>query len=276
MASATQQSGAMAIIDSGLGGISVVRALLASDPQLKLIYVADTAGFPYGGQSAEALTKRGIAMVEALWQKHRISRVVVACNTLSTLSLAALRAQLPQITFIGTVPAVKVAAEQSATHRFTLLATPNTAHSPYSKSLIDQFAQGCVVDAVGAPKLASLCEQYLLGKPIADAAWREEILPCFHDDARGKTDSIILGCTHYPLVTDILKKLAPWPVAWIDSGDAIARQSLRGYSGDGVQAAYVTDGADCARYEALFRREGLGECRALTLSVEPARAAANG
>lgn len=276
MASATQHTGAIAIIDSGLGGISVVRALLATDPRMQLIYAADTAGFPYGGQSADAVTARGMGMVEALWQQHRISRVVVACNTLSTLSLAALRAQFPQITFVGTVPAVKVAAEQSKTRRFTLLATPNTAHSPYSKSLIDQFAGGCVVDSVGAPNLASLCEQHLLGRKISDAAWRAEIEPCFHDDARGKTDSIILGCTHYPLVTSILKKLSPWDVSWIDSGDAIARQALRNYSGSGIRGAYVTNGDDCAIYSELFQREGLGACQPLPLSVAPVREAANG
>lgn len=276
MASATQHTGAMAIIDSGLGGISVVRALQATNPSLHLIYVADTAGFPYGGQSADAITARGVAMVEALWKAHRVNRVVVACNTLSTLSLAALRAQFPHITFIGTVPAVKVAAERSQTKRFTLLATPNTAHSPYSKSLIDQFAQGCVVDAVGAPNLASLCERYLLGESISDALWQAEIAGCFHDDARGRTDSIILGCTHYPLVTDILRALSPWPVAWIDSGEAIARQALRDYHGGTITRAYVTNPADCAIYRDLFLREQLSECHALTLAVAPARVAVSG
>lgn len=277
MASATQHDhGAMAIIDSGLGGISVVRALRTAAPTLTLIYAADTEGFPYGGQSADMVTARGVGMVEALLAQQHIERVVVACNTLSTLSLAALRATFPQITFVGTVPAVKVAAERSQTKRFTLLATPNTAHSPYSKSLIDQFAQGCVVDAVGAPNLAMLCEQYLLGAAIGDETWRAEIATCFYDDARGKTDAVILGCTHYPLVTPILQRLAPWEVMWINSSDAIARQALRDYTGTGGTGAYVTNGDDCEPYGELFAREGLGQCHTLTLSAVPTREAAHG
>ena len=255
----------MAIIDSGLGGISVVRALRAAAPTLGLIYAADTAGFPYGGQNTEQVTARGVGMVEALLAQQGVKQVVVACNTLSTLSLAAMRAALPHITIVGTVPAIKVAAERSQSKRFTLLATPNTAHSPYSKSLIDRFAHDCVVDAVGAPKLAMLCEKHLLGEAISDEAWRAEIAACFHDDARGKTDAVILGCTHYPLVTPILRKLAPWDVMWIDSSDAIARQALKDFNGAGINGAYVTNGDDCARYGELFAREGLGLCHTLTL-----------
>src|SRR6187399_725131 len=128
MASATQhEPPAMAVIDSGLGGISVVRALRALAPTIPLIYAADTEGFPYGDRSAGEITARGISLTKMLRKKHGIARVVVACNTLSTLSLAALRAAFPEMTFVGTVPAIKVAAAQSVTKRFTLLATPNTA-----------------------------------------------------------------------------------------------------------------------------------------------------
>ena len=258
----------MAIIDSGLGGISVVRAIRAVAPELPLLYAADTAGFPYGGKSANEITARAVRMIEALLSAHRLQRVVVACNTLSTLSLAALRSRFPEITFVGTVPAIKVAAERSETRRFALLATPNTAHSPYSKSLIDQFAQGCVVDGVGAPNLAWLCERHLLGKHVADYAWQQEINPCFKDDARGRTDAVILGCTHYPLVLNELKRLAPWPVTWIDSSEAIARQALRGATHNGGEPmAYVTDGRDCDDYRELFAAEGLGACHTLTIDA---------
>lgn len=266
----------MAIIDSGLGGISVVRAIRASAPELPLLYAADTAGFPYGGKTADDITTRAIRMVEALQREHRLERVVVACNTLSTLSLAALRAHFSDIAFVGTVPAIKVAAERSQSKRFTLLATPNTAHSPYSKSLTDQFAQGCVVDAHGAPNLARLSEEYVLGAEIPDSDWLNEIAPCFFDDARGRTDSIILGCTHYPLVVKELQRLAPWPITWIDSSEAIARQALRDMAHTGGEAAaYVTDGRDCEQYQTLFAREGLGDCHTLDVSAVPVRQAAH-
>lgn len=267
----------MAIIDSGLGGISVVRAIRAFAPELPLLYAADTAGFPYGGKGADEITARAVQMVEALRRQHRLERVVVACNTLSTLSLAALRAYFSDISFVGTVPAIKVAAERSQSRRFTLLATPNTAHSPYSKSLIDQFAQGCVVDAYGAPNLAQLSEDYVLGGEVVQSAWIDELAPCFYDDLRGRTDTVILGCTHYPLVIKELQRLAPWPVAWIDSSEAIARQALREFANTGGDAAaYVTDSRDCEQYQALFAREGLGDCHTLDLNAAPARHAAHG
>ena len=261
MASATQHiPSTLAVIDSGLGGISVVRALREAAPGIALAYVADLAGFPYGKRSAEDITARGIRMAQTLHERHGVQHVVVACNTLSTLSLAAMRAALPGVVFTGTVPAIKVAAERSHTKRFTLLATPNTAHSPYSKSLIDQFAQGCVVDCYGAPNLARMVEDFLLGLPLDHAAWEQEIAPCFFDDARGRTDQVILGCTHYPLVLPQLKTAAPWEVAWIDSSHAIARQALRHFVPHrGPSHAYLTSDQADARYTALFTREGFSD-----------------
>jgi len=268
MASATQHNSAMmAVIDSGLGGFSVLRALLQRAPTLPVVYVADTAGFPYGKRTAGEITARAAGLVKTLQTRHSISHVVLACNTLSTLSLAALRKQFPAMQLIGTVPAIKVAAAQSQSKRFTLLATPNTAHSAYSRGLIAEFASNCMVDCYGAPNLARLCEASLLGDEVSDKAWRGEIAPCFFDDARGKTDSIILGCTHYPLVLEHLRAHAPWPVEWIDSSDAIARHALKDYSvTPGKSVAYVTDPNDVERYTPLFTAEGF----AATATLNPA------
>lgn len=277
MASATQHDhSAMAVIDSGLGGISVVRALRDASPGIPLIYAADTAGFPYGGRSAGEITARGISLTKMLHKQHGIRRVVVACNTLSTLSLAALRAAFPEITFIGTVPAIKVAAAQSVTKRFTLLATPNTAHSPYSKSLIDEFASGCVVDCYGAPNLAAMAEAVLLGDNASEKDWKQEIAPCFHNDARGRTDQVILGCTHYPLILPELMRHAPWQVEWIDSSAAIARQALRDHENANSESlAYVTKDDDVARYKNMFAREGFNATASLSLTPGAASEAAS-
>lgn len=249
----------MAVIDSGLGGIAVVRALRKRAPTLPLLYVADTAGFPYGNRTGEALFARSRAVVESLRQMHGITHAVLACNTLSTLCLASLRAAFPDVTFVGTVPAIKVAAEQSRTRRFTLLATPNTAHSKYSQELINKFAADCVVDSYGAPNLARMAEATLLGQSMPEERWREELAPCFHDDEKGKTDAIILGCTHYPLVFEQLAKSAPWPVGWVDSSPAIAKHALSQYAGpmEGESTAFVTAEKDVVRYQKIFAREGL-------------------
>jgi glutamate racemase len=265
----------MVVIDSGLGGLSVVRAMRQLSPQHPALYVADTAAFPYGNRSAETIIARGIALIAALQEKHSVAQVVVACNTLSTLALAALRSAFPTIRFVGTVPAIKVAASGSQTRRFTLLATPNTAHSRYTRELIAQFASDCVVDCYGAPNLARMAEAHLRGERVDAAVWQAEIAPCFHDDAKGRTDQVILGCTHYPLVADMLAHHAPWPVTWVDSSMAIARQALKQpVAEEGTTPlAYVTDAQDVARYTGLFMQEGFAQTATLSVAAATPHAA---
>lgn len=256
----------MIVLDSGLGGLSVVRALRAADPARPLTYVADTAGFPYGSRSSADINARAHALVKALGTLPPAAPVVLACNTLSTLCLDPLRAAFA-LPFVGTVPAVKTAAQHSVSRRFTLLATPNTAGSDYSHALVAQFAADCVVDRYGAPNLAAMAEALLLGESVTDDALRAELTPAFHDDARGRTDHVVLGCTHYPLIAQALQRVAPWPVHWVDSGVAIARRALAlADAMPPTSVAYVTAGADIARYRDLFQREGFEDVRALSLS----------
>lgn len=255
---------AVLVIDSGLGGISVVRALRQLAPRMRLHYLADNAWFPYGSRSAEALMIRAERVVRASIEIIKPDVIVLACNTLSTLCLTSLRAGF-DVPFVGTVPAIKVAASLSKTRRFTLLATPNTAASNYSADLISAFAADCTVDRYGAPNLAAMAESALLGRAMNDAALRAEIAPCFFDDARGKTDAVVLGCTHYPLIADDLARCAPWSVTWIDASFAIARQALsvthdHAHAGDGC-LAYVTAPDHEAHYEQAFKAEGFSDIR---------------
>ncbi len=256
----------MIIVDSGLGGFSVVRALRATQPGLALTYIADTAGFPYGTRSADDITTRAKRLITRAHMLSPTSPIILACNTLSTLSLEPLRRHVA-VPFVGTVPAIKTAGQVSKSKRFTLLATPNTATSQYSEDLISEFANGCVVDCYGAPNLAAMIEAALLGTPFSDDALRAEIAPAFTSDQFGRTDCIVLGCTHYPLITEALARVAPWPVTFIDSSDAIARRALSLLDTTPAQAiAYVTTPADVERYRATFEREGFADVRLLTLS----------
>lgn len=248
------------VLDSGLGGLSVLRALRETVPHAPLLYIADTAAFPYGSRSAEEIGARANEVIGQVMQAHAIGLVVIACNTLSTLCLASLRTQYA-VPFVGTVPAIKVAAERSQSRRFTLLATPNTADSVYSNELIARFASDCHVDKVGAPNLARLAEQYLLDGTLDRALLTQDIVPCFHDDAKGRTDILVLGCTHYPFLADAIAEAAPWPVHLIDPAFAIARQAGRLWSaaplGEQVMLrAFVTRAADVARYQPVFSRFG--------------------
>lgn len=257
----------MIIVDSGLGGISVVRALRATGYTAPLTYCADTQAFPYGKRTAEEIAIRATALLTALLNTCGPQPIVLACNTLSTLCLELLRTQF-SVPLIGTVPAIKTAATQSVSRRFTLLATPNTAGSAYTQKLILEFASQCVVDVYGAPNLAAMAERMLLGEPIEDAALRTEMKPAFCDDALGKTDSIVLGCTHYPLIRDALIRTAPWPVQWIDSSDAIARRALSFTDTPPAQSgAFVTSAAHVVAYEALFQREGFADTRLLNVET---------
>ena len=253
----------MIVMDSGLGGLSVVRALRAAHPNRALTYLADTAGFPYGKRSPEEITRRAIAVITQLQTLHTTSPIVIACNTLSTLSLDALRARFTT-PFVGTVPAIKTAASLSKTRRFTLLATPNTATSSYSSKLIAEFAADCIVDAYGAPNLAMMAESMLLGDAVDDDGLRNELKPAFCDDGFGKTDCIVLGCTHYPLIRKALERVSPWPVTFVDSGEAIARRALALADAPPVNSiAYVTAQKDIARYRDVFSREGFEDVRVL-------------
>jgi glutamate racemase len=154
--------------------------------------------------------------------------VVVACNTMSVSVMAPLRAAY-RVPFVGTVPAIKPACAASITRRVSVLGTKATVKREYTQALIRDHGQGCEVTLVGSPDLASLAEAALSGTEVDDAAILAELMPCFvgrDEDASKRTDTVVLACTHFPLLLDRLVKLAPWPVNWIDPAPAIARRVL--------------------------------------------------
>ena len=125
---------------------------------------------------------------------------------------------------VGTVPAIKPACASSKTKRVSVLGTKGTVKREYTRKLIDDFAQGCEVTLVGSAELASLAERALNGFYVSDKDISAELTPCFVDHGNARTDTVVLACTHYPLLLDRLVKLAPWPVDWIDPAPAIARR----------------------------------------------------
>jgi glutamate racemase len=214
------------VFDSGLGGLTVFAEVVRARPDARFIYAADDAGFPYGRLSEETLVARVLAVMERLIVRHAPDLVVVACNTASTLVLGPLRQRLG-IPFVGTVPAIKPAAQASRSKRITVLATPGTVARDYTRDLIETYAAGCQVTLVGARRLAALAEAQLAGAPPADADLLAELEPCFVADEGGRTDVVTLGCTHYPLLLERLRSLAPWPVTWLDPAPAIARRVVQ-------------------------------------------------
>ncbi|PSO15582.1 glutamate racemase [Bradyrhizobium sp. MOS003] len=224
------------VFDSGLGGLTVLREVVAARPDAHFAYVADDAFFPYGHHSEDEIIARVVPLMGELIGTHDPDIVVIACNTASTLVLSHLRAAY-SVPFVGTVPAIKPACAQSRTRRVSVLGTKGTVKREYTKALIRDFAQGCEVTLVGSPELASLAEAELSGASVSDGDILAELTPCFvGEDATSRTDTVVLACTHYPLLLDRLKRLAPWPVDWIDPAPAIARRvsDLLGPPTDGI------------------------------------------
>jgi glutamate racemase len=210
------------VFDSGLGGLTVYREIAAARPQADFVYVADDAGFPYGAMPEPALTARVIELIGESIATHAPDLVVIACNTASTIVLPALRKNF-SLPFVGTVPAIKPACANSVTKRVSVLGTEATVAREYTRVLIRDYAQDCRVTLVGSNRLATHAEAELAGAPANDAAISAEIAPCFRDDG-ARTDTVVLACTHYPLLIERLRRLAPWPITFLDPAPAIARR----------------------------------------------------
>ncbi len=157
---------------------------------------------------------------------HRPDLVVIACNTASTLVLPPLRAASSRKSCGSSArcrrssPPPRLRARGS----ISVLATPGTVARDYTRALIRDFAAGCEVELVGAPRLAEIAERRLRGEPIDIEAVRAEIAPCFVERDGRRTDKIVLACTHFPLLTDVFAELSPWPVDFVDPAPAIARR----------------------------------------------------
>lgn len=244
--SVQSRRGPVLVFDSGLGALTVLREIERERTDLDLALVADDAAFPYSRLPNEELVARVVAVLDRYIEALEPTLVVIACNTASTLALPVLRARFP-IPFVGTVPAIKPACAQSKTRRVSVLATAATVRRDYTRELIREFAGDCQVTLAGSARLASLTEAVLRGEAAPDEAIRGEIAPCFVDDG-ARTDTIVLACTHYPLILDRLTRLAPWPVTWLDPAPAIARRASqilgpKGSGTGGTARAYFTSGS---------------------------------
>ncbi len=215
--------GRILLFDSGVGGLTVARSVRHELPFAHLVYSADNAAFPYGAWDEEALVRRILFVMDELIRRVEPDVVVIACNTASTIALGALRATF-SVPFVGTVPAIKPAAAQTKSGIVGVLATPGTVRREYTHALIHDFASHCRVELHGAPRLAEIAERKLKGVPVDLAELEAELAPVFVQEQGRRTDVVVLGCTHYPLLTDEMAKVEPWVVRYIDPAPAIARR----------------------------------------------------
>ncbi|ADZ69997.1 Glutamate racemase [Polymorphum gilvum SL003B-26A1] len=217
----------MLLFDSGIGGLTVLREARVLMPERSFVYVADDAAFPYGGWDEAPLRARLLALFAELFDRFDPVVSIVACNTAFTLAGADLRAAFPDRTFVGTVPAIKPAAERTRSGLVSVLATPGTVRRAYTRELIQSFASQCHVRLVGSQNLAPMAEAYIRGEPLSDEAVGAEIADCFLEKDGARTDIVVLACTHYPFLANVFRRLSPWPVDWLDPAEAIARQARR-------------------------------------------------
>lgn len=218
--------GRVLVFDSGVGGLTVASEIRALGPRLCVHYAADTGFFPYGDKSDDALQARLPRVAKALVEAVRPDVFVIACNTASTLALAEVRAAL-DIPVVGTVPAIKPAARLTETGTIGLLATPGTLRRSYTAQLIRDFAAHCTVIQHGSLDLVNLAEAHARGEDVPPAAFAAAQAPLFEAEGGDRIDTVVLACTHFPLVRGQLIATAPRPVSYIDSGAAIARQTIR-------------------------------------------------
>jgi glutamate racemase len=237
------------MFDSGIGGLTVLREARVLMPDRRFVYVADDAAFPYGAWEEPALKAHILSLFGDLLQRFDPALSVIACNTASTLVINALRQAFPGHPFVGTVPAIKPAAERTRSGLVSVLATPGTVRRQYTRDLIGTWAQKCHVRLVGSDRLAGLAETYMRDGFVDEAAVRDEIAPCFVEMDGARTDIVVLACTHYPFLVNRMRKTAPWPVDWIDPAEAIARRalSLLGAS-QGEAAGRASDKPDLAMF----------------------------
>lgn len=258
------------VFDSGLGGLTVLEAIVEAMPGAALTFVADDAVFPYGGLGEDALVDRVMGLMEGLVARHQPAVIVIACHTASTLVLPPLRARWPSIAIVGTVPAIKPAVARSRSRMVSVLATPGTVARQYTRDLVERFAEDCAVTLVGSSTLAPMAESAMRGEGPGDAAVAAAIAPAFVEAKGRRTDAVVLACTHYPLLLETLRRVAPWPVDWIDPAPAIARRVVqvaadRGLAGGErppalphpIPAIFTSGRAPGPALAAFLRRRGL-------------------
>jgi glutamate racemase len=208
--------------DSGVGGLSIVGPARAALPAATFVYAADSAGFPYGTKSEAEIAARVPVLLGRLAERYRPRLIVIACNTASTIALPVVRAAL-DLPVVGTVPAIKPAAELSVTRTIGVLGTEATVRQAYVDDLAAKFAGDCTVLRYGSAALVEIAEAKLHGRAVAPEQYAAVLDGLFGQPGGERIDVIVNACTHFPLVEAELA-VAAAGVRFVDGGPGIARR----------------------------------------------------
>jgi glutamate racemase len=224
--------------DSGVGGLSVLQATRALLPQAPIVYAADFAGLPYGTKNEAEIAARVPALLGRLVERYRPRMVIIACNTACTIALAPVRAAL-DVPVVGTVPAIKPAAQATKTGVIGLLGTAATIRQPYVDRLEAEFASKMTLLRFAAPELVQAAEAKMRGENVEKAIYTRAIEGLTGQTGGENLDVIILGCTHFPLVQAELAAVAHKEMRFVDGAAGIARR-----------IAHLTQGQDWPKQKA--------------------------
>jgi len=257
------------LFDSGVGGLSVAGAIARALPQAPMVYVADSAGYPYGTRRPAEIEARVPALLGRLAERFDPELIVIACNTASTIALDAVRSAL-DLPIVGTVPAIKPAAALSRSRAIGVLGTEATVRQPYVDGLAAEFAADCTVVRHGSAELVDLAEAKLRGEAVDPSVCRRALEGLLGQPGGGRIDTVVLACTHFPLVEEELAAAAPRPLAFVDGKEGIARRVAwltrgRAWPDEAPEhrAFFTGRAAGVDAYRHGFAAYGFGEVRTL-------------
>nr|Q0I5M2.1 RecName: Full=Glutamate racemase [Histophilus somni 129PT] len=206
--------------DSGVGGLSVYKETKQLLPDCHYLYCFDNGFFPYSEKDEKDIIDRTLRICQKINQAYPLDLIVIACNTASTVVLPELRRNF-SIPIVGTVPAIKPAAEMSETKHIGLIATKGTIKRTYVNDLIKNYAHHCMVEKIGSTKLVEIAEQKLRGGEVDLNVLKQELSPW---QTMKSLDSVVLGCTHFPLIKEEIECCLPQVKFFVSSGKAIAKR----------------------------------------------------
>lgn len=210
------------VFDSGLGGLTVVKAINEVFKGADILYIADTAHAPYGPKSQEQILDRCIEVTNFLIKNHKIEALIVACNTATSAAIKYLRDNFPFLIVIGTEPGVKPAIELTRTSKVGVLATSATLKGDKYQQLVDKLSKDKQVELF-EQACPGLVEQIEKGE-ILEKTTIDMLEKWLKPMSEKKVDTIVLGCTHYPLVSDVIKHVMGYDINLIETGFAIANR----------------------------------------------------
>lgn len=248
-----QKQDYIAVFDSGVGGVSVLRRLKDQLPRERFLYFGDSANAPYGNRPEEQILELTLSAVERILTRP-VKALVVACNTATAVAVDTIRSRYPELIVIGIEPAVKLAADRYPGGTVGMLSTTATLKSQRVSRLMEQHSDRCTFVPLAAPGLASLVEQGQGNSPQAIALLERLLQPY-----KEKLDAVVLGCTHYPFAKEMISQILGPSTQLLDGGEGTARETRRRLE----QAGLLYDGPGSVQIE-----NSLGSQEILQLSME--------